>query len=85
MKIYNHEQEKREKSSMDGKEKEKICPVVKSNGNGNYKQNHQMVVTERKEAEKKETKGTFNGASFHNLWLPRMMLSEAELFATHLF
>lgn len=23
------------------------CPVVKSNGNGNYKQNHQMVIRER--------------------------------------
>lgn len=44
---------------MDGKEKEKICPVVKSNGNGNYKQNHQMVVTERKEAEKKRDKRNF--------------------------
>lgn len=71
MKIHNHEKQntKKEEERMEFMAKE-TCPVVKSNGNGNYKQNHQMVIREREG--RVEMDRTFNGASFHNLWLPRM-------------
>jgi hypothetical protein len=37
----------------------KICPVVESNGSGNYKQNHQMVITlrERKRKKRRDWRG----------------------------
>lgn len=33
----------------------KICPVVESNGSGNYKQNHQMVITLRERERMKKS------------------------------
>lgn len=56
------------------------CPVVKSNGNGNYKLNHQMVIREGEGRVAKKDMELLMALRFIIYGSPGCMLTEAKMF-----